>query len=119
MGKYFHYSLRCCADLACDGRRRIGEKRWTASFDWRKYYMQRSLLDQPDALRWEYPTIQGPKPSPRFVQTASLVGDSEIVFIGGKQNEESRLDEIHILVHQHLSSPPPPNSLPESRLTIS
>ncbi len=60
--------------------------------------MQRSLLDQPDALRWEYPSIQGPKPSPRFVQTASLVGDSEIVFIGGKQNEESRLDEIHILV---------------------
>jgi hypothetical protein len=63
--------------------------------------MQRSLLDQPDALRWEYPSIQGPKPSPRFVQTASLVGDSEIVFIGGKQNEESRLDEIHILVLYH------------------
>jgi hypothetical protein len=80
--------------MSADGKR-VGMP-WNKGLDWHKYYIQRALLLKPGSLQWTYPQLGGTVPSPRYVQTASLVGNT-IAIIGGKRDEESRLDEIFFL----------------------
>ncbi|KAL6045375.1 Galactose oxidase [Balamuthia mandrillaris] len=70
--------------------------RWLKGLCWKQYYIQKSHLLK-FGVTWEFPGMSGEVPSSRFVHTGTLAANDKIVFLGGKESANTRLDDLFLM----------------------
>jgi N-acetylneuraminic acid mutarotase len=63
------------------------------SFDYKKYFSEKTAFVRKDSLTWAAPKLHGNAPTKRFKHTSTAFG-KYVIFIGGQETDTKRFNEI-------------------------